>query len=138
MLDLEEHHVVPKSLGGKQTVMLCSVCHGKVHGLKRPVSSATLTRRALAVKRARGEKTGGTVPYGWDAVPSHAGAIGLVENAQEQAEISRIVQEREGGCSYAAIARRLNEDGVPTKTGAHWHPETVRGIMHGDTTQGEG
>lgn len=28
----EKHHVIPKSLGGKLTVDLCSACHCKIHG----------------------------------------------------------------------------------------------------------
>ena len=30
--DVQEHHVVPASRGGTQTVPLCSSCHGKAHG----------------------------------------------------------------------------------------------------------
>ena len=29
----EQHHVIPKSLGGNATVPLCNGCHAKVHGL---------------------------------------------------------------------------------------------------------
>ena len=83
----------------------------------------------MGEKRAKGEKTGGTVPYGWDAVPAHDGAIGLVENAQEQAVISQMHRLRRDGLSLASVATRFNQDGVPTKTGARWHPETVRGIL---------
>jgi len=94
------------------------------------------TTAALAEKRARGEKTGGTVPYGFDAVPSHAGVIGLVENAGEQAVINRMHRLRQEGFPLAGIAKQFNEDAVPTKTGARWHPETVRGILakHNDRT----
>ncbi|MBI3781950.1 MAG: recombinase family protein [Deltaproteobacteria bacterium] len=31
--------------------------------------------------------------------------------------------------SFAAIAERLNRDGLPTRTGRPWAPETVRGIV---------
>ena len=31
--DLHKHHVVPRSLGGKKTIKICSVCHGKIHNL---------------------------------------------------------------------------------------------------------
>jgi len=31
----EEHHVIPKSLGGTKTVPLCTKCHMKVHGLDK-------------------------------------------------------------------------------------------------------
>jgi hypothetical protein len=44
----EEHHVVPKSLGGTKTVPLCSKCHAKVHGLdktRRADSSSELIKR---------------------------------------------------------------------------------------------
>ena len=87
------------------------------------------TTAALGEKRAKGEKTGGTVPYGFDAVPARDGAIGLVENAQEQAVINQMHRLRRDGLSLASVATRFNQDGVPTKTGASWHPETVRGIL---------
>jgi len=87
------------------------------------------TTAALAEKRQRGEKTGGTVPYGFDAVPAADGVIGLVENAAEQAVINRMVRLRREGVSLAKVARQLDEDAVPTKTGVRWHPETVRGIV---------
>jgi hypothetical protein len=36
-----------------------------------------------------------------------------------------------GGCRGAtALARRLNADKVPTRNGAHWHPVTVRRLIH--------
>lgn len=31
----EEHHVVPKVLGGTKTISLCAPCHGKIHGIDR-------------------------------------------------------------------------------------------------------
>ena len=30
--NIHYHHVVPKSLGGTNTIPLCDICHGKVHG----------------------------------------------------------------------------------------------------------
>jgi hypothetical protein len=30
----EQHHVIPKSLGGNATVPLCNACHARVHGLR--------------------------------------------------------------------------------------------------------
>ena len=29
--NIHQHHVVPKTLGGKKTIPLCGACHGKVH-----------------------------------------------------------------------------------------------------------
>jgi len=49
----ENHHVVPKSRGGKRTIPLCCKCHGLVHGTKR-VSTSELTKLGLQRARERG------------------------------------------------------------------------------------
>lgn len=45
----ESHHIVPKSLGGTQTVPLCGKCHARVHGMnaKRRDDHRYLTRLGL-------------------------------------------------------------------------------------------
>ncbi len=46
----EEHHIIPKSLGGTKTVPLCAICHAKVHGLQntgRADLAPELTKRGL-------------------------------------------------------------------------------------------
>jgi 5-methylcytosine-specific restriction endonuclease McrA len=51
----ENHHVIPKSLGGTKTVPLCSSCHMKVHGLdgtRRAESHVENTKRGLDKFRA--------------------------------------------------------------------------------------
>lgn len=89
------------------------------------------TAAALGAKRARGEKTGGHVPFGYDVVPvDGAESIRLVPNAGEQATIARMRREWDDGISYRGIAGGLNMDGVPSKLGGRWHAETVRGILH--------
>ena len=52
-----------------------------------------------------------------------------------EAEVAKLIQQLRrkprGGArlSYAAIAKRLNAERVPTRTGKPWAPETVRGII---------
>ena len=46
----------------------------------------------------------------------------------EQEVIARIRSGCVGGRGYAAMARELNEDRVPTATGVPWDRATVRGI----------
>lgn len=51
----ENHHVIPKSLGGTKTVPLCSLCHMKVHGLdktRRAENHIENTKRGLDRFRA--------------------------------------------------------------------------------------
>jgi len=86
------------------------------------------TVAALGAKRARGEKCGGHVEYGFDAVPVD-GTIRLVPNAHEQGVIRRMQSEHDDGISLRGIADRLNQDGVPTKLGRLWHVETVGSII---------
>lgn len=47
-----------------------------------------------------------------------------------KATVRRIVRERAGGATLAAIADRLNSEGVPTaQGGAKWYPATVRAVL---------
>lgn len=85
---------------------------------------AERTRHALAQKRAKGEKTGGTVPWGW------AAAEGRLRRDDEQWEVTEWILSRRGeGWSYRSIAAALSQRGVRTKTGlATWNPKTIRAI----------
>ena len=66
------------------------------------------TKAALAVKRSQGVRLGRPPTLPADVV-------------------ERIVAAREAGTTWSAIARQLNEAGVPTAQGGRqWHPATVR------------
>jgi hypothetical protein len=44
--------------------------------------------------------------------------------------VQRIRRARQRGLSFAAIADRLNADGVPTAQGGQrWYPATVRAVL---------
>ena len=51
------HHIIPQSLGGRSTVLLCESCHGRVHGLNL-VNHGVLVRAALEKARRSGKKLG--------------------------------------------------------------------------------
>ena len=82
------------------------------------------TRMALARKRECGGKTGGHVPFGFDAVEGN-----LIPNPEEQELLNRIRELRADGMSYQAIADRLNVDGILTKKGGQWDRVRVFKIM---------
>ena len=87
---------------------------------------AERTKAALAHKRAKGEKTGGDVPYGFTLIEKGR----LVENEAEQKAIRLIFQLNEKGYSLRAICQELKQEGYRTKKGkTNWNPKTVMMII---------
>jgi DNA invertase Pin-like site-specific DNA recombinase len=85
---------------------------------------AERTRAVLWHKRAKHQAYSPT-PLGFTRVGKD-----LVEDDQEQATLSRIRAMAAEGMSLNAIARQLNEDGVPAKRGGKFYPSTVRYILN--------
>lgn len=85
------------------------------------------TRAALAVKRGRGEKTGGReAPYGFR--PSEDGR--RLEAHQGEQEIIRTARELAGqGLSLRQIGQALESRGLLPRRGAKWNPKTVRALL---------
>lgn len=54
---VEDHHVVPRVLGGTRTVPLCGICHGKAHAMERG-DHRRLTLLGLQLARERGVRIG--------------------------------------------------------------------------------
>ena len=82
------------------------------------------TSDALQAKKARGEKTGGNIPFGFEVVSGK-----LIENEAEQAVIEKIKELRANGLSLRKIADRLNEEGIGTKTGKQWNATQISRIV---------
>jgi len=78
------------------------------------------TRAALAVKKARGERTGG-IPYGWRAEGKR-----LVVDPTEQATVARARELRGEGRSLREIARTLVAGGWRPRNGGEWAIQTIR------------
>jgi site-specific DNA recombinase len=70
------------------------------------------TAAALAQKRSNGEKTGGSVPYGYRAETGR-----LIPEPNEQRAIRRIRELRAEGYSYQRIADALSKEGIFTRKG---------------------
>ena len=57
--DLQQHHVVPKSLGGTQTITLCYQCHMKAHGRNgKGANHSELTKAGIARRKKEGATWG--------------------------------------------------------------------------------
>jgi site-specific DNA recombinase len=86
------------------------------------------TKAALDHLKDKGMKTGGTVPFGFDAVRVEDGIM-LVPSRAEYEVIVLVNRLRGEGMSLRAIARALDERGIRSKTGRSWHASTVRGLL---------
>jgi len=87
---------------------------------------AQRTADALQAKRARGEKCGGDVPYGFDA--DDAGL--LTENPEEQHVITLIQELRGKGFSLRGICQELKVRGYRNRAGRiSWKPMTISRIL---------
>ena len=96
------------------------------------------TAQAMAVIRARGGKTGGIVPYGKRIARSVDAPTAanpdkkkhfLEDDPYERKILDRIMEQTKIGMYPKEIARRLNEEGIPTRTGVQWIRQTVAEII---------
>ena len=81
------------------------------------------TKDALQAKKARGEKTGGNVPFGFNVINGK-----LVKNEEEQSIINEIKNLKNKGLSLRKIAGILNEKGIVTKNGKAWTATQIQRI----------
>jgi len=81
-------------------------------------------KSAMALKKAKGEKTGGQSPFGYD---SHDGK--LVPNQDEQGIIAKILRYRVDKMPIRSIIKALNGASIPTKMGKQWNISQIQKII---------
>ncbi len=84
------------------------------------------TTAAMAYKAANGEYVGGKVPYGFELAED---GVKLVPVEQEQRALSKARKLSKAGLSLRAIAARLHEDGVRSRTGRPFAPIQIRRML---------
>lgn len=87
---------------------------------------AERTTAAMSHLRRQGKRISSRIPLGFDLAED---GESLVENAAEQVTIRLIQQLHRQGLRMSAIANKLQEEGVRTKTGGIWYPATVKQIL---------
>lgn len=84
------------------------------------------TSAALAAKKARGEKTGGDIPFGFNLASD---GRHLTPDASEQEAVAIIAELKRRGYTLRQIGAELEARGVRTKNGkTAWHPQVVARI----------
>ena len=84
------------------------------------------TTSAMSHLRQHNKRISHKIPMGYDLATD---GVLLVPNEQEQATIARIVERRASGMTLGAVARSMEVEGVPTKFGGKWKPQTVLAIL---------
>ena len=82
----ENHHVVPKSLGGTKTIPLCTLCHGKVHDFSdnRKIFWKTLRDKGIQKAKRDGKYKGrkkGTSYSNEQMLERHGDIVELLSNS---------------------------------------------------------
>ena len=123
----ERHHVIPKVKGGKRTIPLCALCHGKVHSIER-VNISTLIKQALRKKKLREPE--------WKAGTNNLSDAGRRKahmtnywNARKDPKVlaawELIKPLKEQGMTFQQIADRLNEENYRTRKNKLFKASTV-------------
>jgi predicted HNH restriction endonuclease len=106
-----QHHIVPKSLGGKKTIPLCSECHGKIHN-KTFLHISNLTKQVLKRKISNSEYIGGECKFGYKL---SSDKVHIEQDEYEQKIIAYIKQLSLQNKSCRQIAIILKQDGLVNK-----------------------
>jgi len=81
------------------------------------------TKDALQAKKARNEKTGGNIPFGFNVINGK-----LIRNEEEQSIVNEIKNLKNKGLSLRKIAEALNGRGIATKNGKTWTAVQIQRI----------
>jgi site-specific DNA recombinase len=93
---------------------------------ERQVISAR-TKAALQSRIRLGKKIGRWTPYGFELDPDREGYVRRCE--REQVVLEDIMRMADEGYALNAIARELNNAGIPSKTGKTWSHNAVKKII---------
>ncbi|MFF0550825.1 recombinase family protein [Streptomyces sp. NPDC004311] len=102
-------------------------------GVFSQLERGMITKRLRNGRKTKGEKGGyayGSPRYGWISEKKT-----LVEDAGEQEGRGRAKEMRAEGLSYAAIGKKLEEEGIKTKRGGKWHAATVQRLLDDDARE---
>ena len=126
---IQHHHVIPRSLGGTKTIPLCSICHGKVHGIKRDkqINVSELTKEGLKRAKANGVVLG-------NPRLSEAAVKGKATQLKEADDFALKMEPIIGpmlrsGLGYTGTAKTLNNAKIKTRRGKTWTPTSVRNLF---------
>jgi len=124
------HHVVPESLGGKNTIPLCQLCHDKVHHINKPrnISLSNLTKLGLQKRKQQGFKLGNP-----NLNEARKKAVQVCKNNAKDFKM-RIrpiaLQMIADGCNASQVANNLNQLGIKTVRNELWKSTNISYLVN--------
>jgi DNA invertase Pin-like site-specific DNA recombinase len=121
---------VPESLGGKNTIPLCQLCHDKVHHVNKPrnISLSNLTKLGLQKRKQQGFKLGNP---------------NLKESRQKSIQVRKCnakdfkmrirpiaLQMIADGCNASQVANNLNQLGIKTVRNELWKSTNISYLVN--------
>ena len=120
-----DHHVVPKSRGGTQTVPLCESCHSKAHHRDKNMNTSRLTREGLMRKKETG-MIYGKIPFGFQEGPNRS----LRRDKYESRIIADVTAWKLWDkITWCECADRLNAAERFNRTGAAWSIQNLSQVI---------
>jgi hypothetical protein len=128
--NIVNHHVIPQSLGGKNTIPLCQPCHDKVHGVKpRNMSLSNLTKQGLQKAKQRGVKLGSPNPEKSIKFMNEGASKAKKEFRIKMSPIIIYLKDN-GFKTLQSIADYLNNENISTRTGKKWAVGSVHNLLN--------
>ena len=124
------HHVVPESLGGKNTIPLCQLCHDKVHHVNKPrnISLSNLTKLGLQKRKQQGFKLGNP---NLNEVRKKALQVRKTNAKDFKMRIRPIaLQMIANGCNASQVANNLNQLGIKTVRNELWKSTNISYLVN--------
>lgn len=105
--DLHKHHVIPRVLGGKNTLSLCGKCHSKVHNLKSLADISKLIKIGLEKAKKNGVILGRPKNSGYsDSVVSKK-YDSVVETLKKGGSVRKTAKQFGLGCSTIQRVKKV-------------------------------
>ena len=130
--DIEYHHIIPYTLGGRRVVPLCGNCHNRVHkGRTRKDSHKELIKNGIQKAKERALEAGLGWSWGGGDDCGSARAAKLAKTAEWRASIIEIcgVLHAQGLKTYKSKAEWLNANGFRSQRGNLISVPTLRNAL---------
>ena len=134
-VELQDHHPVPRSRGGKKTIPLCLACHSKAHHENKNMASSKLKKEGIARKKAEAKRKG--IPWRWGnpSITKSCQPLGEAlrkENAKKyNNHIIELVNKINPNynMTFSQIAEELNNIGSTTRRGQKWNQKNLQRVL---------